>query len=307
MTSKNRSTTKIGFIGLGNMGGPMAVNLAKAGYLVNAFDLSKAACDQAAKEGLPIAAGANETVADAEVVISMLPASRHVESLYLGSDGQPGLLQSIRAGSLVIDCSTIAPASSRRVAQAAAQMGLPMLDAPVSGGTAGAAGATLTFMIGGEADALNRARPLLEAMGKNLFHAGAAGAGQAAKICNNMLLGILMIGTSEALALGLANGLDPKVLSEIMRRSSGGNWALEKYNPLPGVMENVPAARGYAGGFGTDLMLKDLGLAMESALGTGAATPLGSLARNFYAMHSAGGSGGLDFSSIIQQFHHPKN
>ncbi len=144
----------------------MAVNLAKAGYLVNAFDLSKAACDQAAKEGLPIAAGANETVADAEVVISMLPASRHVESLYLGSDGQPGLLQSIRAGSLVIDCSTIAPASSRRVAQAAAQMGLPMLDAPVSGGTAGAAGATLTFMIGGEADALNRARPLLEAMGE---------------------------------------------------------------------------------------------------------------------------------------------
>ena len=158
-------------------------------------------------------------------------------------------------------------------------------------------------MIGGEADAVDQARPLLEAMGKNLFHAGAAGAGQVAKVCNNMLLGILMIGTSEAIALGLANGLDPKVLSEIMRRSSGGNWALEKYNPLPGVMENVPAARNYAGGFGTDLMLKDLGLAMESALATGTSTPLGSMARNLYALHSAGGNGALDFSSIIAQFH----
>ena len=305
MTSSNSDKRRIAFIGLGNMGGPMAVNLAKAGHTLGAFDLSKAASDQAAAAGLKIAGSAADAVADAEVVISMLPASRHVEGLYLGGNGEAGLLQSIRPGSLVIDCSTIAPASSRRVAEAAAQKGLPMLDAPVSGGTAGAAGATLTFMIGGAADALERARPLLEAMGKNLFHAGAAGAGQAAKICNNMLLGILMIGTSEALALGLANNLDPKVLSEIMRRSSGGNWALEKYNPLPGVMDNVPAARNYAGGFGTDLMLKDLGLAMESALGTGAATPLGSMARNLYALHSAGGSGALDFSSIIGQFHKP--
>ena len=305
MTSSNSDKRRIAFIGLGNMGGPMAVNLAKAGHTLDAFDLSKAARDQAAAAGLKIAGSAADAVAVAEVVISMLPASRHVEGLYLGGNGEAGLLQSIRPGSLVIDCSTIAPASSRRVAEAAAQNGLPMLDAPVSGGTAGAAGATLTFMIGGAADALERARPLLEAMGKNLFHAGAAGAGQAAKICNNMLLGILMIGTSEALALGLANNLDPKVLSEIMRRSSGGNWALEKYNPLPGVMDNVPAARNYAGGFGTDLMLKDLGLAMESALGTGAATPLGSMARNLYALHSAGGSGALDFSSIIGQFHKP--
>ncbi|MBA3477326.1 MAG: 3-hydroxyisobutyrate dehydrogenase [Lautropia sp.] len=298
---------RVAFIGLGNMGGPMAANLAKAGHVLSAFDLSRSACDQAAAAGLEIAASAAKAVADAEVVISMLPASRHVEGLYLGSDGQPGLLPGIRPGSLVIDCSTIAPATSRRVALAAAQQGLSMIDAPVSGGTAGAAGATLTFMIGGEEEALTRARPLLEAMGKNLFHAGAAGAGQAAKICNNMLLGILMIGTSEALALGLANGLDPKVLSEIMRRSSGGNWALEKYNPLPGVMEGVPASRNYAGGFGTDLMLKDLGLAMESALATGAATPLGSLARNFYALHSAEGSGALDFSSIIGRFHHAQN
>jgi 3-hydroxyisobutyrate dehydrogenase len=281
----------------------MAANLAKAGHALIAFDLAPGACAQGAAAGLDISKSAEEAVADAGVVISMLPASRHVEGLYLGSNGQDGLLQGIRAGSLIIDCSTIAPASSRRVAQAAAQKGLAMIDAPVSGGTAGAAGATLTFMVGGEAQAVERARPLLEAMGKNLFHAGAAGAGQVAKVCNNMLLGVLMIGTSEALALGLANDLDPKVLSEIMRRSSGGNWALEKYNPLPGVMEGVPASRNYAGGFGTDLMLKDLGLAMESALATGTATPLGSMARNLYALHSAGGSGALDFSSIIAQFH----
>jgi 3-hydroxyisobutyrate dehydrogenase len=294
---------KVAFIGLGNMGGPMAANLAKAGYPLRAFDLSRSACDQAAAAGIDIASSAVDAVTDADVVISMLPASRHVEALYLGSDSEPGLLQAIRKRSLIIDCSTIAPASSRKVAEAAAANGFAMLDAPVSGGTAGAAAATLTFMIGGEADAVDRARPLLEAMGKNLFHAGGAGAGQVAKVCNNMLLGILMVGTSEAIALGLANGLDPKVLSEVMRRSSGGNWALEKYNPLPGVMENVPASRDYAGGFGTDLMLKDLGLAMESALATGTSTPLGSMARNLYALHSAGGNGALDFSSIIAQFH----
>jgi 3-hydroxyisobutyrate dehydrogenase len=293
----------VAFIGLGNMGAPMAANLARSGHRLSAFDLSRSACDQAAAAGLAIASSAADAVADAEVVISMLPASRHVEGLYLGNGGENGLLQSIRKGSLIIDCSTIAPASSRKVALAAAAQGFAMLDAPVSGGTAGAAAATLTFMIGGEADAVERARPLLEAMGKNLFHAGGAGAGQVAKVCNNMLLGILMIGTSEAIALGLANDLDPKVLSEIMRRSSGGNWALEKYNPLPGVMDNVPASRSYAGGFGTDLMLKDLGLAMESALATGTSTPLGSMARNLYALHSAGGNGALDFSSIIGQFH----
>lgn len=296
---------RIAFIGLGNMGGPMAVNLAKAGHQLKCFDLSPDACRQGKSAGLAICGSAAETVADAEVVISMLPAGRHVEGLYLGSSAEPGLLQAIQAGSLIIDCSTIAPASSRKVAEAASRRGLAMLDAPVSGGTAGAAAATLTFMIGGEADAVERARPLLEAMGKNLFHAGIAGAGQVAKVCNNMLLGILMIGTSEAIALGVANGLDPKALSEIMRRSSGGNWALEKYNPLPGVMDGVPAARNYAGGFGTDLMLKDLGLAMESALATGTATPLGSMARSLYALHSAGGHGALDFSSIIGQFHRP--
>jgi len=291
---------KIAFIGLGNMGGPMAMNLLKAGHTLSAFDLSAEACKKFGAEGLPIAKSSAETVADAEVVISMLPASTHVEGLFLGSDGQSGLLESIRPGTLVIDSSTIAAATSRKVAQAAAAKGIAMIDAPVSGGTGGAVAGTLTFMVGGETADLERARPVLEKMGANIFHAGAAGAGQTAKICNNMLLGILMIGTSEALALGVANGLDPKVLSEIMRRSSGGNWALEKYNPMPGVMESSPASKNYAGGFGTDLMLKDLGLAQENATAVRAATPLGGLARSLYAAHSLAGNGALDFSSVLK-------
>ncbi|WP_440531853.1 3-hydroxyisobutyrate dehydrogenase [Variovorax sp. YR566] len=291
---------KIAFIGLGNMGGPMAMNLLKAGHTLSAFDLSVEACKKFGGDGLPIAASAAEAVVDAEVVISMLPASAHVEGLFLGGAGKPGLLDSIRAGTLVIDSSTIAAATSRKVAEAAAVKGIAMIDAPVSGGTGGAIAGTLTFMVGGEVQDLERARPVLEKMGANIFHAGAAGAGQTAKICNNMLLGILMIGTSEALALGVANGLDPKVLSEIMRRSSGGNWALEKYNPMPGVMETSPASKNYAGGFGTDLMLKDLGLAQENATAVRAATPLGGLARSLYAAHSLAGHGALDFSSVLK-------
>jgi 3-hydroxyisobutyrate dehydrogenase len=291
---------KIAFIGLGNMGGPMAMNLHKAGHTLSAFDLSAEACKKFGAEGLPIAKSAAETVADAEVVVSMLPASAHVEGLFLGGAGKPGLLESIKAGTLVIDSSTIAAATSRKVAEAAAAKGIAMIDAPVSGGTGGAIAGTLTFMVGGEAKDLERARPVLEKMGANIFHAGAAGAGQTAKICNNMLLGILMIGTSEALALGVANGLDAKVLSEIMRRSSGGNWALEKYNPMPGVMETSPASKNYAGGFGTDLMLKDLGLAQENATAVRAATPLGGLARSLYAAHSLAGHGALDFSSVLK-------
>ncbi|KIQ32076.1 3-hydroxyisobutyrate dehydrogenase [Variovorax paradoxus] len=296
---------KIAFIGLGNMGGPMALNLLKAGHTLSAFDLSADACRKLGAEGLPIAKSAAESVADAEVVISMLPASAHVEGLFLGGGGKPGLLDSIRAGTLVIDSSTIAAATSRKVAEAAQAKGIAMIDAPVSGGTGGAIAGTLTFMVGGETRDLERARPVLEKMGANIFHAGAAGAGQTAKICNNMLLGILMIGTSEALALGVANGLDPKVLSEIMRRSSGGNWALEKYNPMPGVMETSPASKNYAGGFGTDLMLKDLGLAQENAAAVRAATPLGGLARSLYAAHSLAGHGALDFSSVLKLVQKP--
>jgi len=229
------------------------------------------------------------------VVISMLPASKHVEGLYLGED----LLGKISSSALVIECSTIAPDSARKVAQAADVRGIAMIDAPVSGGTGGAAAGTLTFIVGGQEAALERARPVLEKMGKNIFHAGPAGAGQVAKICNNMLLGILMAGTSEALALGVANGLDPKVLSDIIAKSSGRNWATELYNPWPGVMDHAPASKGYAGGFGVDLMLKDLGLAAEAALSARASIPLGELARNLYSLHSSGGSGKLDFSSIV--------
>ncbi|MDB5731914.1 MAG: mmsB [Variovorax sp.] len=291
---------KISFIGLGHMGGPMALNLHRAGHALGAFDLSAEACGKLAAEGLPVAASAADTLDGAEVVISMLPASAHVEALYLGGEGRPSLMERIQPGTLVIDSSTIAAATSRRVAEAGARRGVAVIDAPVSGGTGGAVAGTLTFMVGGAAADLERARPVLEKMGSNIFHAGGPGAGQTAKICNNMLLGILMIGTSEALALGVANGLDPKVLSEIMRRSSGGNWALEKYNPMPGVMDAAPASKGYAGGFGTDLMLKDLGLAQESAIAVRAATPLGGLARSLYAAHSLAGHGALDFSSVIR-------
>ena len=287
----------IAFIGIGNMGGPMAINLHKAGHSVKAFDLSADALAKVKAEGVQIAASAQDAVQGAEAIVTMLPASQHVEGLFLGNGN---LLASIAKGTLVIDSSTIAAATSQKVAKAAEAAGIDFIDAPVSGGTGGAIAGTLTFMVGGSAAQLERARPLLEKMGANIFHAGAVGAGQTAKICNNMLLGILMVGTSEAIALGVANGLDPKVLSEIMRRSSGGNWALEKYNPYPGVHENAPASKGYTGGFGTDLMLKDLGLSQENATAVKASTPLGGMARAIYAAHSIAGHGGEDFSSVIK-------
>ncbi|MDM4771845.1 3-hydroxyisobutyrate dehydrogenase [Solimonas sp. SE-A11] len=290
--------TQIAFIGLGNMGGPMALNLIKAGHALRVFDLSPTALEAARAAGATVATSPAEAVQGAETVISMLPASQHVESLYLGTDG---LIGKIAAGTLVIDCSTIAPASSRKVAEAAQARGIVFIDAPVSGGTAGAAAGTLTFIVGGAAEALERARPYLSAMGKNIFHAGGNGAGQVAKIANNMLLAIHMAGTAEALALGVANGLDPKVLSEIMVKSSGRNWSLELYNPWPGVQDNVPASRGYSGGFGSSLMLKDLGLAAEASIASGSPIPLGELARNLYGLHSAA-SGALDFSSIVSLY-----
>jgi len=288
--------TRVAFIGLGNMGAPMAQNLIKAGFSLTVFDLVKDAVNQLVKNGATAAASASDAVNGADVVITMLPASKHVEGIYLGPEG---LLTKIASKALVIDCSTIAADSARKVARAAAARGLAMIDAPVSGGTGGAIAGTLTFIVGGEPADLERARPLLEKMGKNIFHAGAAGAGQVAKIANNMLLGIAMAGTAEALALGVANGLDPKVLSEIISKSSGRTWAIELYNPWPGVMENVPSSKGYAGGFGVDLMLKDLGLAAEAAVSTQSVIALGELARNLFAMHSAQGSGKLDFSSIV--------
>lgn len=289
--------SRIAFIGLGNMGGPMAANLAKAGHVVHAFDLSADALAAVVAAGASAAGSGADAVTDAEVVISMLPASRHVEGLYLG---EGGVLAKIPAGALVIDSSTIAPASAQKVAAAAAARGLQMIDAPVSGGTAGAQAGTLTFIVGGSSEALERARPVLEAMGRNIFHMGDAGAGQVAKLCNNMALGVIMAATGEAIALGVAHGLDPKVLSQMMAVSTGRSWATEVCNPWPGVLENAPASRGYSGGFGNDLMLKDLGLAAEAALGTGASIPLGELARNLYALNSNAGNGGLDFSSVVK-------
>lgn len=290
-------TTKIVFIGLGNMGLPMAQNLARAGHAVTGFDLMPASVRQFVAAGGLSSEDQAAALGEADVVITMLPASRHVQGAYLG---ESGILAQAKAGALLIDCSTIAPEVAREVAAAAAEKGLRMIDAPVSGGTAGAAAGTLTFMVGGAEADLASARPYLEQMGKNIFHAGPGGSGQTVKICNNMLLGILMIGTSEAIRLGVANGLDPKVVSDVMAKSSGRNWTLEVYNPCPGVADNVPAARGYTGGFGVDLMLKDLGLAVESAGASGASVPLGELARQLYDLHSKAGEGGLDFSSIYK-------
>jgi L-serine 3-dehydrogenase (NAD+) len=289
----------IAFIGLGHMGLQMARNLLKAGYPLRVFDLVASAVTQLAGEGAHPASSAADAVCGASIIISMLPASQHVESLYLSDNG---LLSQIAAGSLIIECSTIAPESARKVHQAAASHGLPMLDAPVSGGTAGAAAGTLTFMVGGAAATLEQARPIFAVMGSNIFHAGPDGAGQVAKVCNNQLLAVLMIGTSEAMALGVANGLDPAVLAQIMRQSSGGNWALEKYNPWPGVMPNAPASNGYNGGFMAELMAKDLGLAQQAAQSTASSTPMGSLALQLYRLLLKQGQGKLDFSAIQKLF-----
>lgn len=286
--------TKIAFIGLGNMGGPMAKNLVSAGNQVVGFDLVEAAILDAKKNGIDIVKNAPSTTIGAEILISMLPASEHVESLYL----KEGLLKDIDPSTLIIDCSTIAPETSRKVAKEADKLGLSMIDAPVSGGVAGAKAATLTFIVGGRKESLDKAKPVLEKMGKSIFHAGDSGSGQVAKICNNMLLAIHMCGTAESIALGVKNGLNPEILSEIMRKSSGGNWSLEVYNPYPGVMKEVPANRGYEGGFLNKLMFKDLGLAQEASESSNSRTPMGDLARELYQKMIESGFGDLDFSSI---------
>ena len=288
---------KIAFIGTGNMGLPMALNLKKAGHDVTVFDLSAPARDKAESQGLKVAATLKETIAQAEVIISMLPASKHVEDLFTAPEG---VLSQAPAHCFLIDCSTIAPETARRVQAAAQAKGFAMIDAPVSGGTGAATAGTLTFMVGGEAAHFEKAKPLLENMGKKIFHTGPAGCGQVTKVCNNMLLAIHMIGTSEAIMLGKSLGLDPKVLSEVMSQSSGRNWSLEVYNPYPGVMENVPSSKNYEGGFGVQLMCKDLSLAVESAKASGSRIPLGELARNLYDQHRGQGWAEKDFSSILK-------
>ena len=290
---------KIGFIGLGNMGEPMAANLVKAGFDVIGFDLIEEAKKKAEQNGIQIAEDAVSASENVDALISMLPASEHVESLYLGEEG---LLSKLDKTVLIIDCSTIAPDSAIKVANQAKDLDLSMIDAPVSGGVVGAQESTLTFIVGGAKNNVERARPLLEKMGSNIFHAGSNGAGQVAKVCNNMLLAIHMCGTAEAIALGVKNGLDASVLSEIMRKSSGGNWSLEVYNPYPGVMSSAPASRNYEGGFLNKLMAKDLGLAKEASESTNSETPMGDLARKLYQDLINQGYEDLDFSSIQKKY-----
>ncbi|WP_110673666.1 3-hydroxyisobutyrate dehydrogenase [Salinicola sp. RZ23] len=293
----------IAFFGVGNMGGPMAANLIQAGHTVRVFDLLPALVEAAVASGATAAASPREAVTGAEVVISMLPSAAAAQGLYLGDGAaDAGILDAIDPAALIVDCSTIDAATSRALAARADELGRVLIDAPVSGGVGGARAGTLTFICGGPAEAVERARPLLETMGRNVFHAGDSGAGQTAKICNNMLLGILMAGTAEALQLGVDNGLDPAVLSAIMAESSGSNWALKVYNPWPGVMPEAPASHDYQGGFGVALMNKDLRLAQEAALRSRSTTPLGALAKSLYGFHAAAGGEGYDFSSI-QRFY----
>jgi len=290
----------IGFIGLGNMGAPMAHNLLKAGHQLSVFDLNAAAVENLVGAGaLPVDSPTAIAQGNAELIITMLPAAAHVKSVYLGENG---LIASSREGVMLIDCSTIDPHSAREVAKAAAEHGNPMLDAPVSGGTGGAAAGTLTFMVGGSDADFDRAQPILAAMGKNIVHCGAAGNGQVAKVANNMLLGISMIGVAEAMALGVALGMDAKTLAGVINTSSGRCWSSDTYNPFPGVLDNVPSSRGYSGGFGSDLMLKDLDLATEAAKQVRQPVILGALAQQLYQSFSAQGHGGLDFSAIINQY-----
>lgn len=294
-------TQKVAFIGLGNMGGPMAKNLINEGFAVTVYDLNKDAMAELKAAGASIASQATDAVTDADFVISMLPNGAIVKSLYIGNNaGNNGLIDHLKDGVLVIDSSTIAADDARTVAKACEMKGIAMIDAPVSGGTAAAQAGSLTFICGGEAEHYERAQPVLKAMGKNIFHAGASGAGQVAKICNNMLLAIHMIGSAEALNMGAQQGLDPAVMSDIMKASSGNNWSLQVYNPYPGVMDNVPSSNGYQGGFMVDLMSKDLGLSQELAAKSKSATPLGALATQLYQIHQAAGQGGKDFSSILE-------
>ncbi|MDD7805908.1 MAG: 3-hydroxyisobutyrate dehydrogenase [Endozoicomonas sp. (ex Botrylloides leachii)] len=287
------------FIGLGNMGGPMANNLLKHGCAVCGYDLLPSAVKKHVDAGGTTTDSLEKAVIGADVIISMLPAGKHVETLYLGENG---LLKQLSSGQLVIDCSTIEPETAKKVAQQADVKKIAFVDAPVSGGTVGAINATLTFMVGGSVDAVAKATHWLNIMGATILHAGETGAGQLAKVCNNMLLAVLMTGTSEALKLGIDNGLDPSVLSTIMQQSSGSNWVLDKYNPVPGVMENVPASHDYQGGFMVELMAKDLGLAMSTAAKSQTTVPMGALAESLYRLHKQKSGGQRDFSSIYMLY-----
>src|SRR4051812_42086445 len=283
----------IPFIALGIGGGPMAANLVKAGHTVTGFDLVAASCEAAREAGLAIAGSVREAVADAETVVTMLPAGKHVLAVW--SD----ILPAMKPGALAIDCSTIDVESARKAHAIAEERGCPALDAPVSGGVGGAKAATLTFMTGGSADAFGRAEPILAQMGKRVVYCGEAGAGQAAKICNNMILGISMIGVCEAFVLAEKLGLSAQALFDVASTSSGQCWSLTSYCPVPGPVPASPANNGYKPGFAAALMLKDLRLAQDAALATGAVTPLGAEAAQIYGLFDGSGHAEDDFSGII--------
>jgi 3-hydroxyisobutyrate dehydrogenase len=294
---------KIGFIGLGNMGAPMALNLIKAGNELTVFDVVQKNVDELlskATHSVKTAKNVKELAQSSpDLILTMLPAAQHVRSVYLGAEG---LIANVAPSVLLIDSSTIDPQTAREVSSLAKARGNEMLDAPVSGGTGGAAAGTLTFMVGGDEQIFNSAKPVLAQMGKNIFYCGASGNGQVAKVSNNMLLGISMIATAEAMALGVELGMDAKVLANIINTSSGRCWSSDTYNPFPGVLDTAPAARGYSGGFGADLMLKDLGLAVEAAKSVKQPVMLGGLAAQIYQTFSQLGHGHLDFSAVIKLF-----
>ena len=292
----------IGFIGLGNMGGPMAANLLKAQHRVTGFDVVAQALGALADGGGHIAGGIADAVASAEIVITMLPAGPQVRAVYLGPDG---VIARAKTGALLIDCSTIDVETARAVAAAAAENGLQMLDAPVSGGVIGAEAGSLTFMVGGDAAAFARAEPVLQAMGKTIVHAGLSGAGQTAKICNNMILAASMIAVCEGFGLAEKLGLPAQTLFDICSKSTSQCWAMTGYCPVPGPVPAAPSNRDYAAGFTAANMLKDLRLAQQAAGMTGSATPLGAAAANLYQLFVDGGAGGLDFSGIMRFLRQP--
>lgn len=290
----------IGFIGLGNMGGPMARNLVKAGHAVKGFDLVPAALEAARAGGVETVATAEAATGGVDAVFTMLPAGPHVRSVYLGATGQDGLLAAAGKGTLFLDCSTIDVDSARAVHAAAEAAGHLMVDAPVSGGVAGAEAGTLTLMVGGSEAAFAKAEPLLQAVGKRAIHAGGAGNGQVAKVCNNMMLGICMLATAEAFTLGQKLGLEPKTLFDIASNASGMNWAMLNHHPLPGIVESAAANRDYKPGFAAAMMHKDLKLSQAAAASAGVATPLGAEAAQLYTLFVNAGRGELDYSAIVK-------
>jgi len=294
---------KIGFIGLGHMGNPMCRNLLKNGHTLKVYDVVADLLKKLVDTGCEAATSPADCARGVDLVITMLPSSPHVRSVYMGDFG---VISAVKPGTPLIDCSTIDPLTSREVAMDAKAKSCPMVDAPVSGGVGGAEAGTLTFMVGGDARDFEAARPVLQAMGKNIVHCGGAGNGQVAKICNNMMLAIEMIATSEGMTLAAKLGMDPKIFASIVNTSSGRCWSSDTYNPYPGVLENVPASRGYSGGFGADLMLKDLTLVTEAAKSARHPVMLGAIAQQIYQKHSVDGNGAKDFSSVILQYMKPQ-